>query len=91
MTGRSSNYAFPGTFAGAIRVRASKAGYIDVVKQRRKSERWRQVEQYLGLTMQLSSPYVDMTGSYTLTLTAAGACNLPPEMRTRTYLDKRAA
>ena len=35
--------------------------------------------------MQLSSPYVDMTGSYTLTLTTAGACNLPPEMRTRTY------
>lgn len=84
ITGTDGHYAFPGTFAGAIRVRASKGGYIDVVTRHDPST-WTQDQQQLGFTMKVSSPSVDLTGRYTLTLTAADGCTLPPEMRTRTY------
>jgi hypothetical protein len=84
ITGRGGGYAFPGTFTGAILVRASKTGYLDVVRRHDPST-WRQEQQQLAFTMPLSSPSVDLTGRYTLTLTAVDGCSLPPEMRTRTY------
>jgi hypothetical protein len=66
-------------------VRAAKDGYIPAAKRHDPSA-WNQERQQLAFTLELSSTSVNLTGRYTLTLTADAACTrLPAELRTRTY------
>ena len=85
VTDAAGRYELAGSFSGAMLVRASKNGYVAVDKRHDPSI-WRQERQQLAFTLELSSPSVNLTGSYALTLTADAACTgLPVEVRTRTY------
>ena len=85
VTNAVGRYELPGSFAGAMLVRAAKDGYVSTAKRHDPST-WSQERQQLGFTLEVSSPSVNLTGRYTLTLTADAACTrLPAEVRTRRY------
>jgi hypothetical protein len=84
-TDARGRYELPGSFSGTILVRASKDGYVPVAK-RHDPTAWSQERQQLGFMLELSSPSVNLTGTYALTLTADTACTqFPADLRTRSY------
>jgi hypothetical protein len=94
MTDERGRFRLPGTFTGAITVRASKEGYLPetttvppnlppnyppLAPGEVRHWDW-------SFRIQPDGPSANMAGVYTLTLTAHRACtNLPDEARTRTY------
>jgi hypothetical protein len=85
VTDAHGRYVMPGSLSSAVLVRASKEGYVTVTKRHDPSG-WSEERQTLGFTLDLSSPSVDLRGTYTLTLTGDSACpRFPSELRMRTY------
>jgi hypothetical protein len=84
VTNASGNYALPGVYTKAITVRASKPGYGTHTTTVSPTEFWPSSEFKRFFT--LDSPSVDLTGDYTLTVTADPKCSeFPPAAQSRTY------
>ncbi len=85
IAGALGDFRFTATIDDATRFRASKEGHVPAVMTTRpcaacRPSRW--VHFYLDLL----EPPVNLSGDYTLTLTAASGCaTLPDELQTRTY------
>jgi hypothetical protein len=80
ITESNGGFTIPGPFSGAISVRASKEGYFTATQQIQILNHG--VNFYLDTT----SPSVDMTGQYSLTMVADSTCTaLPDVARKRTY------
>jgi Carboxypeptidase regulatory-like domain len=80
ITESNGGFTIPGPFSGAISVRASKEGYVTATQQIQILNHG--VNFYLDTT----SPSVDMTGQYSLTLVADSTCTAIPDVaRKRTY------
>lgn len=84
VTNASGDYALPGVFSEPIVVRASKGGFI--TDTRRLSSSNARPDGRVDASFFLDRLSRDITGDYTLTLTAAAECSeLPAAARTRTY------
>jgi hypothetical protein len=92
IAGEDSHFKLPGTFTDTITLVASKAGHTTHTRTvapfglrpptRPVDGREFSVAFELGL---VGSVPADISGLYTVMLTAASTCNLPEEARTRTY------
>src|SRR5580765_1962231 len=84
-TDASGRYELPGSFSGAITIRATKDGYVSVTRHHDPS--LGQARQTLSFAMAISpSSSVNLAGEYSLTLTAASTCTeVPQPARSRTY------
>ncbi len=86
MADPSGAYALPGPFDEGTQFRATKDGYSAVVKALRVNVNcpacsgW-----FLFFALDVPTPPVNLAGDYTLTLTADRACELPSDVRVRTY------
>jgi hypothetical protein len=86
-TGANGQFEMFGAFDDTTRVRASKEGHVDATGALNPScgscpttRRW------ISLYLATLAPPVNLTGDYTLTFVADGACpDLPDEVRTRVY------
>ena len=84
VTNASGDYALPGVFSAPIVVRASKGGFI--TGTRRLSASNARPDGRVDASFFLDRVSRDITGDYTLTITAAAECSeLPAAARTRTY------
>ena len=82
-TNASGRYVLPGTFTETVSLRASKAGYVPVVKSYSPSISG---AQDLSFSLEPATPSANIAGEYTLTLSADSTCaNLPAVARTRSY------
>jgi hypothetical protein len=76
-------YELPGVFTGSVTIKAAKTAYIPASKTYKTEYAGRQS---LAFTLELDGPSANVTGDYTLTLTADAACTgLSSVARTRTY------
>ena len=87
-----SHYSLPGTFTGTVVLVASQDGYVSQTKTVTPSSRpvSRPVESreyWVSFSLEkIGQSTLDIAGVYSMTLTAAGACDmLPEEARTRRY------
>ncbi len=84
MADHSGAYALNGPFDEGTQFRATKDGYSAAVKTLRVScptcSGW-----FLFFALDVPTPPVNLAGDYTLTLTADRACELPSDVRVRTY------
>jgi Carboxypeptidase regulatory-like domain len=84
MTNASGDYALPGVFSGPVTVQASKAGYVSQTLTFDVHPQDNTGRYTLGFI--LDTPSENLSGDYTVTITADPACSeLPPETRRRTY------
>ena len=75
-------FSLSGTFDNATRFQARAEGYIPAIAAVHPTSTSRQMVFYLVLT----APSVNMSGDYTLTITAGQTCaNLPDDARVRSY------
>jgi hypothetical protein len=86
ITNTAGNYELPGLFPEVFTVRATKEGYAPFTTTRSMTY-YGPGPLYIPIVLALSTPPVNLTGDYTLTLTADTACsgNLPDAARARTY------
>jgi hypothetical protein len=78
-TDDAGRFSMPGLFTGTLSVTVSKDGYLPAT--RTYNEYTRHV-----FSLESSSPSANISGTYTLTLTAdTAAANLPDQVRSRTY------
>jgi hypothetical protein len=78
-TDDAGRFSIPGTFSGAIAVTASKDGFVSSTKT---------FSQYVRhvFSLEPATQSADVTGVYTLTLTADSSCrSVPEQARRRTY------
>jgi hypothetical protein len=78
LTDQDGNYSVPGA-VGAEQVRAQKDGYVTVTLS--VGSNLAQV----NVTLNPTTPYADLHGSWNLTFTASSSCQLPDEAMTRRY------
>ena len=89
-TDDAGRFSIPGTFIGTVTVIASKDGYVPEARTVPFLSRlppgttgagsWE-----VAFSLEPVGPPVNITGQYTVTLTADSACHIPQEARTRTY------
>ena len=78
-------FQFTATIDDATRFRASKEGHVAAIRTTRPCAECRP-SRWVHFYLDLLEPPVNLSGDYTLTLTADPACaTLPEELRTRTY------
>ena len=79
--GANGEFSFPGTFDNATRFQASMPDHVAATRTvSLRPRRW------IAFELPPLVPPVDMSGEYTLTITADPVCaELPPDARTRTY------
>ena len=83
-TDPSGRYAFSGTFTSTVSLRASKDGYVPVVKSATASVT--SGPQDLSFSLEQIASSANIAGEYTLTLSADASCtDLPAVARTRSY------
>jgi len=76
-------FELPGDFSDAVTIHASKDGYAPYTTRYGTRYAGRQT---LDIILDVVNPSVDLTGHYTLTLTADGSCSqLPEAARSRTF------
>jgi hypothetical protein len=78
-------FRFTATVDDTTRFRASKEGHVTAIMTTRPCPACRP-SRWVHFSLDLFEPPVNLSGDYTLTLTADSACaTLPEELRTRTY------
>jgi hypothetical protein len=83
-TDASGHYAFSGTFTNTVSLRASKDGYVPVIKSAAASST--SGPQDLSFSLEQIAASANIAGEYTLTLAADASCaELPAIARTRSY------
>jgi hypothetical protein len=85
LTDALGRFELPGTFTGAVVVRAEKAGYVSMTRRAGTAPSGGG-RQSLFFDMELDTPSVNLTGDWNLTLQADASCAAVPDvLRTRTY------
>ena len=83
-TNASGRYVLPGTFTDTVSLRASKDGYVPVVKSY--SATSTSGSQDLSFSLEQTTTSANIAGEYTLTLSADPSCvDLPAVAKTRSY------
>jgi hypothetical protein len=89
LTDDHGHFSLPETFTGAVRIAASKDGYLSQTKTSTlpDTSRSTQPQGWLQFFLELPVPSANVTGAYHVTITADNSCaSLPDETRTRTYI-----